>query len=248
MSLAAALVRAHQTRTQFDYSADIGCATEAEAYGVQVEVARALGVSVAGWKVGFQDSGRIIFGAPLFASGVRVSAGQFELPRGASVKIEVEIAIRLGRELAPREKPYTRDELLDATSEIFAGIELVGSRFNNVQTIPFPPKLADNFNHAGYVTSAGTKDVRALDLSKLRSRLWIDGAVAHDAIGGHQQIDPLVPVVAWASKQQDLLGGLKAGQFITTGTLNDPPSIHRAAKIEIEIEGLGRAALDITQV
>ena len=247
MSLAAALVRAHRTHSQFAYAPDMGGGTEQDAYRVQADVARALDVSVAGWKVGLQDGGRIIFGAPLFSSGLRASGDSWDLPRGASLKVEVEIAIRLGRDLPARPTPYTREEILDATSDIFAGIELVGSRFSNVQSIPFPPKLADNFNHAGYVTGAGSADVRSLDLSNLRSRLWIDGVLAHDAVGGHQQIDPLVPVVAWASVQSDQLGGLKAGQFITTGTLNDPPVVNRAAKIEIEIEGLGRTSLDIRQ-
>jgi 2-keto-4-pentenoate hydratase len=38
---------------------------------------------------------------------------------------------------------------------------------------------------------------------------------------------------------------LRAGQFITTGSLNKIFRLSQAARIEAEIEGLGRARLDL---
>ena len=245
-ALAQILVDANRTRTPVQYRADLEPAGLADCYDIQASVARDLGASVAGWKCGIQDGGKIIFGAPIFASNTRASGEKWNMPKGQSLKIEVEIAIRLGKDLPPRpNKPYSREEILDATAEIFAGIELVGSRFANVADAPFRARLADNFNQAGYVTSKGATNFAAFDLSKLRSKLWIDGALVHDAAATHQQGDPLVVVVAWASNQIDRLGGLTAGQFITTGTLNKPPAVDRPALIEIEIEHLGRTSLQI---
>jgi 2-keto-4-pentenoate hydratase len=241
------LINANRSQTPAAYRDGLDPGTHERAYAIQAEVAKALGATVAGWKCGAMDGGKTVFGAPIFAGNVRESGGTWRLPKGQSLKIEVEIAIRLGKDLPPRGTPYTRAEILDATAEVLCGIELVGARFADVDAASFTAKLADNFNQAGYVIGGGTKDFAKLDLSGLRARFWIDGKLSHEAVGGHGHKDPLVPVVAWASKQADALGGLRVGQFITTGTLNKPPALDHAAKIEIEIESLGRATLSIEQ-
>jgi 2-keto-4-pentenoate hydratase len=246
-TLAHMLVEAHRAQTPLVYRADLDPGDAGRAYAIQAQVAEGLGAKVAGWKCGAMDAGRLVFGAPILDLYTRESGGTWRLPKGQSLKIEVEIAIRLGRDLPVRNTRYTRAEILDATAEVFCGVELVGARFANAGDASFAAKLADNFNNAGYVVGGGAKNFAALDLSALRSKLWIDGKLAHDAVGGHGHGDPLVPVVAWASQHCDALGGLRAGQFVTTGTLNKPPTVDRPAHIEIEVEGLGRAAFDIAQ-
>ncbi len=242
------LAEAYRTRTPFAYSPDMGPETLAQAYDIQLAVAQSMNATAVGWKSGVQDGGKTLFGAPILSPNLRADGGSWSIPAGQSIKIEVEIALRLGKDLPPRSgKPYTREDILDTTEEVFAGIEIVGSRYSNLNEVQFLPRVADNFNQAGYVIGGGTKSFRSLDLSKLRSQLWIDGALAHDKVGGHGHGDPLIPVVAWASGQADRLGGLRAGQFITTGTLNKPPSYGKAGRAEIEIEGLGRASVEFTQ-
>jgi 2-keto-4-pentenoate hydratase len=168
------------------------------------------------------------------------------LPSGAGVKVEVEIALRLGQDLPPRpHQPYRREEILAACASVFTGIELVASRFADVANVPFLARVADNFNQAGYVVSEGKMDFAALKLSTLRSRLWLNGTLAHDAVGGHQMGDPLIPVIAFATKQGDHLHRLKSGQFITTGTLNVPPLVSGRIEVVAEIEGLGECRLMI---
>jgi 2-keto-4-pentenoate hydratase len=244
--LASALVEARRTGRQIDYVPQLDPGSADASYETQAQVARELGETAAGWKCGLQDEGRVVFGAPVLASNVRRAGGVWRVSPEYPVKIEVEIALLLGRDLPPRpDRSYTRAEILDATAAVFAGIEIVASRFRNPGEASLWARVADNFSQGGYVTSEGTGDFASIDLSRLRSRLWIDGALVHDVVGGHQQIDPLVPVVAWASRQADRLGGLKAGQFITTGTLNDPPAIARAATIEVEIASLGRNRLQL---
>jgi 2-keto-4-pentenoate hydratase len=160
------------------------------------------------------------------------------------VKIEVELAIRLSRDLPPG-RSYTVNDVLDATADMLVGIELVGSRYGDPEAAPFAARLADNFNNAAYVAGAGRADVAAIARSALPCRLWIDGRLVADHPGLHPDGDPLVPVAAWASAQADRLGGLRAGQVITTGSLNKPLPLARAARIEAELEGLGRVRLDL---
>lgn len=245
-ALSSVLIEAYQSKTNPLWSAALAPQSLVEAFQIQGEVARALRADVAGWKCGFQDGTNIAFGAPIFAVNQRFSGGQWQLLPKAGVKVEVEIAIRLGKDLPPRpHQPYSREEILAACSGIFTGIELVASRFADVANVPFLARVADNFNQAGYVVSDGIADFSALDLTQLRSRLWINGALVHDAVGGHQMIDPLIPVMAFATQQGDQLNGLKAGQFITTGTLNLPPLVSGRNEVIAEIAGLGECRLMI---
>jgi 2-keto-4-pentenoate hydratase len=244
--LADCLVAARKGRRQAGYEPSLLPVDNAAAYAIQAEVAGALGTIPAGWKVGLIPGGGA-FGAPILASDLMTSGATYGLsPDMGGVKVEAELAVRLARDLPPRAgKPYTRQDVLDAIGEVFVGIELVATRFNNVDDAPFAARLADNFNNGAYVVGGGTKAFAAIDLSQIRCRLSVDGEITNDRLGGHSEGDPLVPVVAWASAQCDLLGGLKAGQFITTGTLNVPVALNRAAKLEASLEGLGAVSLSI---
>jgi 2-keto-4-pentenoate hydratase len=245
-ALSSVLIEAYQSGVNPHWSAHLAPQTLDESFKIQGEVARGLRAEVAGWKCGFQDNTDIAFGAPIFSVNQRISGGHWHLPSGAGVKVEVEIALRLGQDLPPRpHQPYRREEILAACASVFTGIELVASRFADVANVPFLARVADNFNQAGYVVSEGKMDFAALKLSTLRSRLWLNGTLAHDAVGGHQMGDPLIPVIAFATKQGDHLHRLKSGQFITTGTLNVPPLVSGRIEVVAEIEGLGECRLMI---
>src|SRR5437773_1011850 len=75
---------------------------------------------------------------------------------------------------------------------------------------------------AGYVTGDALRNFRALDLARLRCRVTVDGAVRHDRAGGHPQNDPFAPVIACLGQGLMGLGGFRAGQIITTGSLITP--------------------------
>lgn len=214
------------------------------AYQVQAEVAALLGESVAGWKVGLHEDGSG-WGAPIFASDILQDGGAFGFSGDLqSVKIEAELAIRLGRDLPHRSgQPYSRAELLAACSEVFTGIELVGTRFADPQNLGFFTRLADNFANTAYAVSAGTADFAALDLPNLRCTLSRDEKVVSDRNGGHQAGDPLIPALAFVNTQGDRLGGLKAGQFITTGTLTEPFDLSGSASLTATLEHLGTIRL-----
>jgi 2-keto-4-pentenoate hydratase len=244
-ALAARLVEARHARRTHAFQAAEEPAGSAEAYAIQADVAAGLGTEVAGWKVGFAPTPeQTPMAGPIFACDMRESGGTYRLAAGETVKVEVELALRLGADLPARpQAPYTAEEILAATQDMLVGIELVGSRFTDPDSAPFTAKLADNFNNAAYVAGEGIRDFGALDRAQLRCRLWIDGELVTDRPGGHADGDPLVPLLAWASRQVDALGGLRAGQVITTGSLNTPAALSRNALIEAELSGLGRVTL-----
>jgi 2-keto-4-pentenoate hydratase len=245
LSLAENLAAARKTRSFHLWQADEGPSDHAGAYEVQAQVARLSGETVAGWKTGFapEGQGRAIAG-PLFEGDTRAHGGTYRLAAGQWVIVEVELAIRLARDL-PRARVYSVDDILDATDEIVCAIELVGTRYADFEAPPFEAKLADNLNNAGFVAGTGRHDVRDVPRAGMALKLWRDGALVAEHEARHNDGEPLLAVAAFASQQPDHLGGLKAGHYVTTGSLNRLLKVDGPAEFKAELGGIGSASLRI---
>lgn len=238
--LAARLVAARKGIHQPPLDAGLVPPDHAAAMTVQAEVAHALGAAIAGWKVGVGGDG-VPFAAPLYASGVLASPAR--LPLGGYVVIEMEVAFRLKRNLPPGE--HSRAAILGAIECAVAGIEVLRGRFGEPPALAFLAFLADNGANLAYVTGGTTVAHETLDLTALPCRLSVGGAVAHEAVGGHPQGDPIEPIRRYLAQSNDRLGGLAAGQIVTTGSLNKPVRVEAPTRIDVDIAGVGRAALEI---
>lgn len=202
---------------------------------VQAEVVRQLGAEVAGWKVAIRPDGLPV-SAPLLRH-LLVRGGVDGPPQRGS-GIEVEIAFRLKTDLPPRpEAPYARHEILEAIDGVLVGVEIIRSRLDNPSGAPFPLFLADNLGNGSYVAGAETGLIEGLE--RARCTIGMDGAVIHDAPGGHPNGDPLTPLLAYASRQSDRMGGLRAGQIVTTGSLCGLIQVRGPGVLTARIEGIG---------
>lgn len=246
-SLIERLVHARRTRGEVSLE---GAPTElADAYPIQAAVLQALGAVVGGWKVGHDPKSGTPMGAPMHASGFIASGARFELRPGRPMIPEIEIAVRLGRDLPKRDlpkrpgKPYTRDDVLDACAEMLLGIELIERRIPP-KDAPFALNLADDLGNIGYVLGPVAKDFRKLDLAGLHCKFWMGDEIANDRRGGHGKGDPLAPMVDWANAQCDHLGGLKAGQVVTLGSLTPMKAMTTPMQLAAELEGFGAVSLE----
>ena len=216
----------------------------AECFAISAAQRRALGETVGGWKVG-QTPDDTPIAAPMYASGFLTSGGLFRMKQGRPMIPEIEIALRLARDIPPRpDKPYTRDDMLDAASELVLGIELIERRIP--PNADFRLNFADDLGNIGYVVGPAIKEFRGLDLAKLRCVFRIGGEVKSDRVGGHPKGDPMIPLVRWANKQGDHHGGMKAGQIITLGSLTPMIEMTEPAPLAARLEGFGDIALDVT--
>lgn len=243
-ALAVRLAAARQTHQFIPFDPADACKDEAEAYAVQAEVAAALATGVAGWKVGLSPAGGG-WAAPIFTCDLIATGGEFRF-RGdmKCVKVEAELGVRFARDLPTRAgAPYSRAEILAAIGSVFAGIELVGVRFVKGAELPFATRLADNFANAAYAAGSDYTDFHGLDLANIRCVLKQDSKTVSDRVGGHQQGDPMTPVIAWVNGQRDQFGGIRAGQFITTGTLTTPYDLDATALLEASLEGVSAVSL-----
>jgi len=216
------------------------------AYAVQAEVAAALRASIAGWKAGF-SAAKVPVAAPLFADRVLASAATVALPRHTPLIVEAEIGFRLAADLPPRpSQPYSRAEVLAAVAEVLVGFELIASRFGEPAKVPYAAFLADNLGNAGYIAGQSLRAFGALDLAALRCTLAVDGATVHDKVGGHPQDDPVLPLVAYANAPQDRLGGFRAGQIVTTGSVA-LMRFSAPAVVSARIEGIGEVSVTLSR-
>ena len=99
--------------------------------------------------------------------------------------------------------------------------------------------------NALYVTGPAVPFSAIKDGSTLPLIWWLDGEVKEDKIGGHPQNDPILPILLNANAPDDLFGGFKKGQLITTGSLTKPTLITGKGRIEAEIKGIGRVSLTV---
>lgn len=239
-AIADALASGHRSRTFADLPG--APATAEEAYIVQAKVSEKLGFPVAGWKVGITPEGTAT-AAPLYGPYVKVS-GATRRADASGLAIEAEIAVRLKHDLPPRpSRPYGRDEILAAVEHLLVGIEIVSGRI--ALGGPLAPFLADNLGNGGYVCGDIAALDPALDLTALRCRVIAGDRVLHDAKGGHFAGDPLRPLEAYANAQSDRLGGLRAGQVVTTGTLCGLLTIEAPVDLTVEVESIGKVVLRI---
>jgi 2-keto-4-pentenoate hydratase len=244
-ALVAALAEAYSINRPVVACDDAAPDSIAEAMEVQAEVARRLDARVAGWKIGYASDGAAV-AAPVFDRFLKPSGAHFPMREEGVWGVEPEIAMRLGSDLPRRfVEPYSRDDIVAAVDAVLVGIEIIASRVIDHKSVPYPLLLADNLAHAGYAAGPDMRQWQHLDLASLRAQLTINGEIVHDAVGGHPAVDPLKPIVDYANAQTDRLGGLRAGQVITTGSLCGLVAVDGPGEVAAAIDSIGEARLYI---
>ena len=241
---AAALLDARRTRRWIDaLPPGTHPAKELDAYAIQELVAAELG-PVSGWKVGSATLDSEPFRAPLHAASLfenrNVPAQMFHV-----IGVEAEIVYRLGRDLTPRENAYTREEVLDAVVSMHPAIEIVDTRFVSLSSTDALGQRADQQNHGALVIGPPLEEWPDIDPQQQLVRLTINGSLARENTGGNSAVDP-VRLLQWlASRGSNRLGGLKAGQAITTGSCTGTIFVEPGTKVRAEFPGLGAVDLVI---
>ena len=225
----------------------------AQAYAVQDAVVRERGV-IAGWKVGAASPNALPARAALTADSVWVAesaqAGDaVRLPASgfAVVGVEAELVYEMGFDLPARAAPYTAAEVLAAVASVRAAIEVCDTRYAALSLQGEWSKLADQACHGALIVGSGTSDVGSVVPLGQAVDLLINGAVAvrHPA-WSNPAGDPLRLLVWLANEGALSLGGLRAGQWVTTGSCTGTVLVARGTAVVADFPALGRAELLIT--
>lgn len=188
--------------------------TQADAYAIQQGVIAGLG-GIGGWKVGAPNPASTLFTcAPLPAGTV------FDGPvtiQGSDRGVEAEIAVRLGRDLPPREVPYTTDDIRAAIASAHPAIEVLESRFVDLAAAGPLSGLADSLSNHSLVLGPAIAGWAHVNLLNESVRLLVDGVeVKH---GTANPAGEMLRLVMWlANEGARWAGGLRAGHVVTTGS------------------------------
>lgn len=239
-----ALVAARRDKALIEMTEQSVPASFLEGLGVQAEIAKRLGHAQAGWKVAIAEGGLPVAG---LMPGPYLAPGEvYDGAIGAELRVEIEIALRLSKDVPMRPgQPYSRAELLGCCDKAYLGIEIVESRLANWPGVPFALWLADALGHGGYYLGPEL-DMKVLDdLTGLGCFISLNGVTIYDQPAVHGNGDPMTPFLAWANRKDELMGGLRAGQIVTTGSLCGGVLSPGKGEIVTKLSPLGSVSLTL---
>ena len=161
------------------------------------------------------------------------------------IGVEAEIVYRFGRDLDPDKGLYARNDVLDAVVSMHPAIEIIDTRFKTFGALDPLSHRADQGNHGALIVGPALSDWRILDPVRQPVTLVINGTRVCDTIGGNSAVDPVRLFVWLANIGSRSLGGLHAGQFVTTGSCTGTIFVKSAAQVTIEFQRLGAMTLAI---
>lgn len=212
--------------------------TVADAHAIQDKVTALLGAPIGAYKANAPTATSSGVRGPIYAATVQASPARIDPADCPQCGVEGEIAFRFRHDLPPRPAPYAREEVA-AALDACAAIEAVTSRFAD-PAAPRLDKLADCLSNAGFIYGPIVEDWHHLDLAKLHVTLTVNGVTVLAQVGGHPTGDPLGVAVALVEMMRGS-GGVRAGQFVTCGSLTGLPYLKPGDVCQVTFEGLGAA-------
>jgi 2-keto-4-pentenoate hydratase len=233
---------------------DISDASIEDAYAMQ-EALQALFVAergpIAGYKIALTTPvmqelmgiDHSIAGA-IFANTVHPSPAVLRHSDYRRIAVECEIAMRLGMDLAPREKPYTAAEVADAVEACMASIELIEDHgCDEYKRVGGRGLIANNAWNAGCVLGPTSANWRALDLSSMSGTLAINGVESGKGRGGDVMNGHPLHALAWVANTVAARGRpLRRGMIVQTGSVVATQWPKAGDTVTVTFAGLGEAS------
>ena len=217
-----------------------------DALAIQRRVQELLGVATGGWKCSLPTPERPISFAAIFAPTIARVSPCRAIARAGMVRIEPEVAFVLGRDLPPRPKDYSEAEVRAAIAETRLVLEILDSRYADYTAVSFPELLADQVSNQGLFVGPVLAD--GLKRSLEGFAIAVDGPRGrlHSRDGRHPDGHPLRPLV-WLANflARTKIGGLKAGEIVTTGSYAGALEVPVATPLNVRYGDLGEIAVEL---
>lgn len=215
-----------------------------ESYAVQSLMAEALGL-VPGWKIGAPSPDAMPLFSPMPAwggfspSGAHVSE-HFRRVRG----VEGEIAFLIGKDLPPRATPYTREEITAAIASAHPAIELLESAFEDPDKAPRLSTIGDLQSNGGFLYGPALEGWQSVDLTKESITVVIDSVVRFEGTASNSAGTDLLRLVTYlANEGSHRTGGLRKGDWVTTGSWSGKELATQGSRVEVTFSTFGTVLL-----
>ncbi|WP_291868962.1 hydratase [Bradyrhizobium sp.] len=222
----------------------------AEAYAIQAAIETHASGKRFGWKIAATSeagqkhinvdgpmAGRILPETVIADGGTAPMAGN-------EMRVaEPEFAFRMRADLAPRNAPYTVQEVLDAVDTLHPAIEIPDSRFADFVSVGADQIIADNAcAHLFVLGAPTTSNWRTLDLVEEKPLITLRGA-QYAGHGRNVLGDPRIALTWLANELRGLGVTLGAGEIVTTGTCHAPLPIQPGDVLEADFGVLGKVSV-----
>ena len=226
--------------------ADIRPASRADGYAIQSAVVDLFQQQIVGWKIAATSlAGQAHIGVDgplvgsLMANRVLESNARVSLDGNYMRVGEAEFAFRFARDLSPRAKAYTLDEVLDAVSSLHPTIEIPDSRFDDFAGVGAAQLIADNACACWLIVGSAARTWRDVDLSTHAVGGFMDGTLLVEGSGANVLGDPRVALAWMVNERCEFGDGVKAGELVTTGTCITPVALAPGHHFRADFGALG---------
>jgi 2-keto-4-pentenoate hydratase len=178
-------------------------------------------------------------GGLIFASRIHRSPATIRKADYVNVRVECELAVRLGRDLPKEPKPYTRDSVRTGISQVMAAFELIEDRHADYKTTKALSLIADNAWNGGIVIGQAIELPKALDLNGIGGTLKRNGKPD----GSGKTDDPLGALAWLANLAADQGRPMTAGMVVITGSVITTVDIAPGERLDFELSGIGSTSM-----
>jgi 2-keto-4-pentenoate hydratase len=178
-------------------------------------------------------------GGLIFASRIHRATATIRKADYVNVRIECELAVRLGRDLPKEPKPYTRESVRDAIAQVMAAFELIEDRRADYKTSKALSLIADNAWNGGIVIGPAIEPPAGLDLDGITGSLKRNGKP-----DGTGKTDDPLGALAWLANLAAGRGRpMTAGMVIITGSVIPTIDIAPGERLDFELAGVGATSM-----
>jgi 2-keto-4-pentenoate hydratase len=178
--------------------------------------------------------GGAIFARTIHASPARVRCADF-----VNLRIESEIALKLGADLPASGAPWTGETVAPAVIGALPAFELIEDRNADYTKTEASSLIVENCWNGGVVIGTA-KVLPAESLVGISGRLAIDGKT----VGEGRAEDPYATLAWLANLLAERGRGLTAGMVVITGSLIATVSIAAGQRAVFTVEDLGEVAME----
>jgi 2-keto-4-pentenoate hydratase len=148
----------------------------------------------------------------------------------------------VAQDLPAREAPYAREDVLGAVASAHPAIEILQSRFEDPDRVDRLSQLADSLAHGAFVHGPAAPHWREVDLAAEEVVLLVDGREVKRGRGN--PAGDMLRLLVWLANEGALwAGGIKAGQWVTTGSWTGKDYVPPGARVEARFGRMGSAVV-----
>jgi 2-keto-4-pentenoate hydratase len=178
-------------------------------------------------------------GGAIFASTIHASPARLRTADFVNLRIESEIALKLGADLPASRAPWTREAVAPAVAGAMPAFELIEDRHADYARTDAASLIVENCWNGGVVIGM-EKSVPVAALVGIGGRLTVNGKTAGEGAAE----DPCATLAWLANHLAERGRDLKAGMVVITGSLIPTVSIAGGERAVFTVEGLGETVLN----